>query len=194
MTIEELTASHYEDLSGRVISVAANAQAYKIRFECTDWEELSRTRVFDITFNEVVESSVTPEPVEGIQIPDDHPLLWKHNCEHVSIFFSSIPPQPFELLGRLYETHLRIFEDSRPMSDFVHADSKILSSGCGLLAQGPKPLMEEFAAVLAQTPAVRFTIVHAFTPAGNCRLILFDQKFIIFKAPGFRFGTSRPKS
>jgi hypothetical protein len=175
---EELCDAVYEDLNGRINLVAWEMERYRIQFECDDWETYDRRRQFDLLFSDVPEAIATPSLSDSLEALDNHPLLWQHNEPHQSMFFSSRPPNPSELVGRLYEVHQRLFGTRRHLADYLHADAELLSNGHGLLAQGPKPLIEEY--VKAIGDQLRHSILPSFVPRGGFRLALFDTSFVVY--------------
>src|SRR5687768_17339095 len=92
MTFEELSASVYEDLNGRITAVTTVKDSYHVTFECNDWRDYDLGRRFELIFSGVVEATATPSSCGSVQMADDHPLLWEHNDDSASLFFSSPPP------------------------------------------------------------------------------------------------------
>jgi hypothetical protein len=176
---EELCDSIHEDLNGRINLVAWDRERYRVEFECDDWENYDRRRRFDLLFSDMPEATVAPSLSDSITVLDSHPLLWQHNEPHQSMFFSSRPPNPRELVGRLYEVHQRLFGHWRSLADCLHADAELLSKGHGLLAQGPQPVIEEYAKAIGDQ--LRHSILSAYVPRGGYQLALFDSAFVVFR-------------
>lgn len=180
ISFEEFSDAVYEDLSGRITTVTSDQKGYHVWFECDDWEGNDRRRRFELVFQDVVEATATPSGVDAIYAVDEHPLLWQHNDEHVSIFFSSSPARPCELVGRLYEAHHRLLRGWRELADYLHANSELLGGGRGLFARGPKRVIDQYAAVIGDS--LQFSIVADHKARGGYRAILFDECYVICRS------------
>jgi hypothetical protein len=122
--------------------------------ECYDWERYSfegynsgllAKRVFEITCTQYIESSLNVGGFSDMQITDTHPLLFKYSLPHIALYFSVKPNNPHEIVGRLYEAHKESYQEWRPFSDCIHENLiDVLCGGFGLLAQGPKVIMEAY--------------------------------------------------
>ncbi len=180
ITFEELSEAVYEDLNGRIATVCTSEKGYHVFYECDDWVDYDRRRRFELVFEGVPEATATPSDCGSIHATSEHPLLWDHNEEHVFMFFSSAPCDPFELVGRLYEAHAHLLGGWRAFANYLHADSELLHSGFGLLAEGPRRVIDEYAKVIGD--ALRYSIVHGHTPRGEFRGVLFDECYVIFRS------------
>ena len=112
--------------------------------------------------------------------PSDHPLLWNHNDEHFTMYFSSAPSDPVELVGQLYEAHSRLLDGWRQLSDYLHADSALLRQGYGQFALGPRRVIEEYARVVGDR--CRYSIIHGHAPQGAYRVVLFDECYVVCRS------------
>ncbi len=177
MTFDELSESVYEDLNGHILTVTSDGETYCVIFECDDWRDNDRRRRFELVFEDVPEATATPSACGCFHIADEHPLLWRHNDESVSMFFSSASSEPFALLGRLHEAHTALFGGWRELSDYWQAGSELLRAGYGRLADGPRRAIEEYARVVGDT--LRHSIVHGHTPRGGYRVVLFDECYVV---------------
>jgi hypothetical protein len=178
ITFDELSEAVYEDLNGRIVSVSTDQQAHHVLFECDDWRrDHDGQRRFELVFRDVPEATATPSVSGGIHAAHEHPLLWQHNDEHVSMFFSSSPSQPLELLGALYEAHSRLLGGWRELGDYLHASSELLRGGHGLFAKGPKRIIDDYSRVVGDR--LHHAIVHGHTPRGGYQVVLFDECYVI---------------
>ena len=177
MTFEELSESFLEHLEGRIVAVDHQAGVSVIRIQCLDWNPGRELREFDLEFSEVVEADVLPSECGSIYACDEHPLLWDHNQQQASMFFSSVPKQPFELLGRIYQAHERLLEGWRPLSSYFSAGFDRMKVGYGLFAQGPQRVMEAYSE--AVSGLVLDSIVPGHTPRGGKQVVFFDKQFVI---------------
>ena len=180
ISFEELSKAVYEDLNGYIDTVTSDQMGYHVWFECDDWKDHDSRRRFELVFQDVVEATVTPAALDYVFARDEHPLLWQHNDEHVSMFFSSSPQRPKELVGRLYEAHQRLLAGWRTVPEYLHADSELLAGGRGLLARGPKRVIDVYATEIGNT--LRFSIVAGHKPPGGYRVILFEQCYVICRS------------
>jgi len=177
ITFKELSEAVYEDLNGHIVTVSDDDKGYRILFRCNDWHDLKKTRQFELVFDGVQESNATPSASGGLRLLEEHPLLWQHNSEHVSMFFSSAPSRPLEMIGHLYEAHTRLFGRWREFTDYLRADLELLRGGQGLLARGPKRAIQEYAKVIGNE--LRHSIVQGHTPRGGYRVVVFDECYVV---------------
>jgi hypothetical protein len=178
MTFEELSEAINEDLNGQVVSVARDvAGSAVIMFECDDWEQGSRRRRFDLVFENVLELTASPSYLCGLHGTSDHPLLWNYNDDNSTLYFSSSPANPFELVGELYESHSRLLQGWRPLSDYLHANSALMCQGYGQFAAGPRRVIDEYARILGDR--CRWSIIRGHTPTGGCRVVLLDRRYVV---------------
>lgn len=179
MTIEELNGAVYEDLRGRVDLVRCVDSLYAVEFECDNWRDLKSRVRFEISFREVIESTVGPGGCGFIQVYEDHPLLWEHNATTAALFFSSAPKSPFALIGKVYETHVALFGRWRELEEYWYADSELLRQGYGKLAEGPRKVIEEYARVIDGD--LRMSIVDGIERPGGYRVVIFEDQYVICK-------------
>jgi hypothetical protein len=180
MTFDELSESVYEDLNGSIATVSTDARTYRVIFECDDWCDCDRRRRFELVFDDVPEATATPSSCGSLHVADEHPLLWQHNDESVSMFFSTASPDPFALLGRLHEAQAALFSGWRELSAYWRAGSELLRCGNGRLADGPRRAIDEYARVVGDT--LRYSIVNGHTPRGGYRVVLFNRRYVICRS------------
>ena len=176
MTFDELVEYYYDDLDGAITGFSGDTDTLDITFEY-DESFQGEARIATIRCTDVRECTLRPVGVAELTRPADHPLLWQHVQQHHILSFSSAPPNPFELLGRLYSTHEQLFGRWRAPRDYIHATADILAGGHGQLAHGPQAAIDAYHSV-AQ-PFIQCSVVAQSTPKGSCQLILFDEAFII---------------
>jgi hypothetical protein len=179
ISLEDLSVEINEDLHATVRSVTLEQSHFRIDLECDDWQESGRKRAFQLRFNGVAETTLTPGWIGEFSIEAEHALLWKHNEAHLSMYFSSAPNAPMELIGELYELNRELVSYWRPLSESLHADSTLLKCGYGLFAQGPKRIIEEYARLV--DGRLNYSILPAYVPQGGYRVALFDSQYVIFK-------------
>jgi hypothetical protein len=183
VSIEELGNAAYEDLNGRIVTVSSEPK-YRIVFVCDDWSIpphdrhiRGQRRVFELTFDEVQESTATPSSSGILSVVDDHPLLWNYNEKHLEMYFSSAPDDPLSLVGMLYAAHGRLLRGWRRLGEYLHAGPELLKQGYGQFAKGPRRVIEEYSRVVGTR--CRYTILQGHTPRGGCRVVLFDHCYVV---------------
>jgi hypothetical protein len=183
ISIEELSQAVYEDLNGRIVTVS-NEPEYRVVFVCDDWSippndrhARQPQRAFELTFDEVQESTATPSSSGSLSVADDHPLLWNHNEEHLEMYFSSAPDDPYALVGMLYAAHGRLLRGWRRLGAYLHAGPELLKQGYGHFARGPRGVIEEYSRVVGTR--CQYTILPGHTPKGGYRVVLFDECYVV---------------
>lgn len=183
MTIDELASLVYEDLNGRIVSVCGSGRDLEVVYECDHWRDHDRRVAFRLLCAEVAESTVVPQVSESLGWLGDHPVLHDHCREHANLYFSSVPDNPYEILGRLYQAHERFYEGWREFRDYVNTCGNtvtVLSGGAGLLAKGPALLVQEFEKAI--TGLMSTNVVDnplRIGDYGNYRVLLFDESFVV---------------
>ncbi len=182
MNIKELSENVYEDLNGQIVSVDCQETTVTLFFECDHWKDLDKRISIQIRCSEVVENAVSPGFSGFLQWEDNHPLLLKHNKQHGSLFFTSKPTKPYEVIGILYQAHEDLFKGWRPLSDHINQCGKtndILASGSGLLARGPIPVLELYQNSLEGL--IQTNIIKSYTPNGGYKALILDEFFLVCK-------------
>lgn len=82
-----------------------------------------------------------------IEILTDHPLLWKYNDVQSGLYFYGTCSDPYNLLLELYQVNEKLYEGYHNFTDIKRLDRLLLQPG-GLIANGPKQLLEQYAALL----------------------------------------------
>ncbi|RFA26233.1 hypothetical protein CAI21_17280 [Alkalilimnicola ehrlichii] len=184
MNIETLSEKVYEDLNGRITSVE-DSEGIVIYFLCDDWNGFSSSRVFQIQCFDVKESDIQPTFSGGVLFTAQHPLLWNHNETHGYLYYSSEPANRYEILGRVWEAHEKVFGGWRPLTDYAntyHAGQFIefCKGTHGQLAQGPRSVLDAYQSAVAGLLETKF--VASFTPEGGYKALVFDTCFVICKS------------
>jgi len=86
-------------------------------------------------------------------LSDDHVLLWDHAEPFSQLNFMGRPTQNESVLWRLYERHRAVASPWIPFEQYLTPAilECRLSTGFGVLADGPLCLLREYAAVLSQS-------------------------------------------
>jgi hypothetical protein len=178
MTFEELNLHFYEDLQGGITSVLQVGETIQVHFECDDWDNYDKRRKFKLEFLNVVEAVMVPCEIGALELYTDHPLLWQHNEQHMLMYYAS-SPNPYELIGKLYEVHNHLHKGWRSLSDYFYASVEWLKEGRGLLAEGPRRVIEEYGKTVGDS--LRYSIVEGHVPKGGYRVFVFEKCFIVCK-------------
>lgn len=184
MNIEELSKELYEDLNGRVTGVDYTDDLV-IYFQCDDWKDYEALKRFKITCNGVLESEVKPSSSGDLAFTDNHQLLWNHNEPHGYLYYTSEPENRYEILGRIWEIHERTFGGWRPLTDYANTYNagqfvEFCKDGNGLLAQGPKPVLELYQQAIVGK--IKTNYVPSYQPEGGGKALVFDDSFVICKS------------
>ncbi|WP_394170719.1 hypothetical protein [Saccharospirillum alexandrii] len=184
MNIEKLSEYVYEDLNGFITRVDLTNDLV-IHFQCDDIKEIDVIRKFTITCHDVIESDVQPGFTGVIDFLNEHQLLWKHNAPQGYLYYSSEAENHYDLLGRLWETHEKLVDGWRQFSETINTrNAGIFIEFCkdsnGLLAQGPKPLLDKFQETALKH--LKTNYVPSITPEGGYKALVFDCSFVICKA------------
>ena len=184
MNIEELSENLYEDLNGRITAVDY-ADDLVIYFQCDDWNDYEKGREFKITCKNVAESEIKPLSSGEVEFTDTHQLLWNHNEPHGYLYYSSEPKNRYELLGRIWEAHEKVFGGWRPLTEYANTYNagqfiEFCKGGSGLLAQGPKSILETYQQAIVGK--IETNYVPSYEPEGGCKALVFDDCFVICKS------------
>ena len=88
-----------------------------------------------------------------LDIERDHPLLWPYAGPHIQLSFRGRTGDPAPLLGELWEAHETVTGSWLELREFLNPNltaRDLLASGSGILAEGPRRLLEVYATVLAR--------------------------------------------
>ena len=143
---------------------------------------------------------VRGEPAYGIDVHDEHVLLWPHRPVQEELFISSAPASASALAGDLWASHRELTADWIPAESFLNPDStlaQLLAAGNGLLARGPARVLAAYEAVL-RSHGVRCNRLGARAPfwwrdgqlvpeSGSVRALVIGSSFVIAES----FGISR---
>ena len=184
MNIETLSEKLYDDLNG-VITCVDNTEELTIYFECNNWNNYDEIIKFKITCHDVVEKEIQPSPSGDLIFTSEHHLLWKHNEPYAYLYYSSAPENRYEILGKLWTSHEKIFGNWRHLSDYInvyYAGNLIefCTGRCGQVAHGPQPLIEEYEKAISGL--IETKIVPSHLNKNLFKALIFDSGFVICKS------------
>ncbi len=111
----------------------------------------SESENWQVSCDLVLSHSILSRSHGTLAITMDHPVLWPHISSYAQLYFSSCPENAAAVFGSLLETQLNLVGTWFPITRFINRSVStigLLSSGNGLLATGPMPLIEGFQTVL----------------------------------------------
>lgn len=137
-------------------------------------------------------SRVCFDTASSIEISIDEPLLWYYSDKQSSIYFNGSCNDTDKLFLDLYRVHNSIFKGQLNFEDTLNQSYKfdsLLKSNNGLLASGPRKLLEEYATVLNRHN-IKYSIIGDIVPQywngqknneeiGNAKVLLIDNSYII---------------
>lgn len=93
------------------------------------------------------------ECADNLSVSDDHVLLWPHTQKKAALYFNGRADDSRSLLGALVQMHFRTVGEWFPFTTFMNdalfsPSCDLLGAQSGLLADGPEPLIDSYAAVL----------------------------------------------
>lgn len=184
MKIENLINEVYEDLNAE-ITVVESDDHLTVYFECDDWTHENVIRKFKITCLSAIESTVVKSFVGRIDFSNSDPILWNHNEEHGSLYYTSEFENNYELLGRLWEAHEKAFGGLRPLSESLNIDNSgqsiaFCKGSYGQLARGPRSILNVYK--LAIGNRIKTNLVSSYKPEGGYVALFFDRSFVICKS------------
>ncbi len=130
------------------------------------------------------ENTVEPTYVDDISLKKEHPVLWKYNEPQGELYYSSQSKNKYEILGLLWEAHQSIFNNLRPLSQFINycikedGDLLFLKDKNGLLARGPEKLLSIFKEKVEKHLKTKY-IATFKSEENNYKVLFVDENFII---------------
>jgi hypothetical protein len=107
-----------------------------------------------ITCHDTYDALIHLDEGGDLQLRTDHPLLWRFTMPELELYFRRLDQtNAVAALGAIYATHMRLTNGWLELGDLLNANvavETLLSGVAGLLATGPKRLIEAFSAELAE--------------------------------------------
>lgn len=185
MNIKELSEKYRMDLDGYITTISTSKYDLIITFQCKGWDNPDEIKHLNLICKDVVENEIKPTILDEISFADTHPLLWKHNEECGSLYYSSNLENKYEIFGRLWEIHENMYTGWRRLKDHLnirntgHLD--FCSGTYGLLAQGPKRVLEEYQNIISDVVETNYV------PSGEIsknvfKALILDEHYVICKS------------
>lgn len=194
LQIDELCEHLYEDLEMAVTQISSQydqqnyLKAIVFTLECYDWRYgkmgviTKQRRRFTITCQEPREHTLSVGGTREINFLKEHALLYEHNDVQSSLYFSSAPNNPYEVLGRLSEAHQSLFHDWRPMERYFNLFPEgqfipLLRRGNGLLARAARTAISLYSSAVENCLAIYSH--ENYAPQNKFCLLLLDTGYVI---------------
>ena len=134
---------------------------------CVEWSEDALTLSLHVSADEhpdfhprwqVVCSGVREDCLSlgyayGLQLSDDHAVLWPHAARRTSTSFYGKCENPSAVAGALYERHRELAGGWIPFHKFLNPEvrlTELIAGGFGMLAEGPEQLILAYEEVMRQ--------------------------------------------
>lgn len=162
---------HESDLSLTLIVNPGNDSLQRWRLRCGDVLEYQIAAAGDCGFN---------------HWSSDHPALDQYTEPHDQLYFSGAVPNPREGVGALWLAHRSHADDWYPLERYVNTEvplDALLAGGHGLLASGPRTLLEIYAEALRSLKCSPNVVASVAGPRhDHAELVHFGEAFVIFKS------------
>lgn len=137
-------------------------------------------------------SRISLEAASSIKIIIDNPLLWYYSDKQSSIYFKGFCNDTDKLFLDLYRAHNSIFDGLQNFEETLNQPynfDSLIQSKNGLLASGPRKLLEKYANVL-DSHNIQYSIIGDRVPqywdgekhndeTGNAKVLFIDKSYII---------------
>jgi hypothetical protein len=178
--------------NARIAAVAEESAALRIRlhvrFDAADVPE----QMWEFVCGELRTYELRSTPISSVEFVAEHSLLIPYTTSSVSLNFVGRPASPSALVGELWEAHQEVTQGWIAFDAFLNAGLKttdLLASGNGILATGPRPFLDRYAAVLTRH-GLRVAWVGEGEPRqwrdgawgpekGDLRALVLDDSYII---------------
>jgi hypothetical protein len=183
----KITRSLDFEENGRMRLIAGFWAGAKLRlhFEVNDGND--HHTMWELTFSNVLEERLAGAYYCGLNVwHEGHPATDQYTEQRVTVSFSCAPPDPDRLIGQLWVAHRALVDDWIPFDRYFNDAMplrRLLAANSGILAAGPRFIMNEYARVLKENGCIpnksRRSAKGRITKAS---LIHFDESFVIAEA------------
>lgn len=183
INIETLCENIYEDLEGFITSIESTYMGISFIYETDNWNNYDERLRIRIECEKVLESTLKLEAGGSFDLLAEHPILDEYKGDSGSLFFSSKPHNPHEIIGLLFEANESYFCGWRELSKYLNTSlpyKELLGSGNGLLANGPILVLNNYKRAIEDLIDVNIVKSHA-NDGGDYKLLVIEDCFIICK-------------
>ena len=178
--------------SARIAAVAEESAGLRVRlyvrFDAADVAE----QMWEFVCGDLRTYELRSSPISSVEFVAKHSLLIPYTTSEVSLNFVGRPASPSALVGELWEAHQDVTEGWFSFGAYLNGGLKttdLLASGNGILATGPRPFLDRYAAVLKRH-GLRVAWVGEREPLewrdgawrpekGDLRALVLDDSYII---------------
>lgn len=159
-----------------------------------DFYEDDKFQIWKVECKDFVQRKIYEDFFNSFAVFKEHVLLWDFNQPTGSLYFNGITENVSGLIGELYLKHINVTEDWIPFNEYLNDmvdTKKLITSGYGLLAEGPQKIIEEYAEVIKrfniETSIITDGIVHYWDGYNWVNgiapyfVLVFGRSFVIAK-------------
>ncbi|WP_133406886.1 hypothetical protein [Parashewanella tropica] len=188
MNIETLCNNIYEDLDGYISAIESTYMGISFIYETDHWEEHDKRVRLRIECEDVAESTLNIEAGGSFQLVTEHPILDEYTGESGTLFFSSKPNNPYEVIGSLYTAHESYFKGWRNLSKYLNTNipiTDLLNSGNGSLASAPIPILELYKNALSEL--LNVNIIKSHNNESGFKMLIVENTYVVCKRFNVRY-------
>ena len=130
-----------------------------------------KSQLWEIQINGVRTNLIKSDFADGIELFEEHPLLWPYNQLQTSLYFGRPTKRPYELFEGLYRVHLQETKKWFSFDKYINANVPIIDlckSTTGQFASGPIKLLEAYKKEL-ESHEMNPTIVGGYNPEDSTK-------------------------
>lgn len=190
--IEIITSEEFEESGGSVdlATVRVEGDLLSLSFNLIGGgSDEEQDQSWEVECIGLLEHQLSLGTCDQFMVYDDHALLWPYIYPQSSVSFYGDAADPQAVVGALYSRHVELVGHWIPFNRFLNGDPVARVKGrFGMLAAGPMPLIEAYAAVLEQfgidaaptEPKRAWFANDVFTGSAEvAALILNDNSYVI---------------
>ena len=146
-------------------------------------------QAWEVECASVFEHSLRLGNCQEFSLHDDHPLLWQYIYPECSVSFYGDVSNAEAVVGDVFNHHVKLVGHSIPFGRFLNGNPVEMVRGrYGMFAEGPKPLMDAYAAVFESAgikagvsePRHRWSTGDIFTSTDEIEvLVLTDKSYVV---------------
>ena len=137
-----------DDFFYRLVSFETNHNDMNLQIDISDFTENDIWSKWKISAKSVRTYSILNPFGDSIYFENDHILIKLQKDDNVNLYFNGKPSDPYLLMGKLFIAHQEVCQRWVPFDKYIRCGLSLLEGGHGLLAQGPKILLDKYAEVL----------------------------------------------
>lgn len=182
MNIDTLCKNIYEDLEGYISAIESTYLGISFIYETDHWDDHAKRVSIKIECEGVAESTLNINAGGSFQLLTEHPVLDDYIGNSGSLFFSSMPKNPSEIIGLLYSAHESYFDGWRELSNYLNTNVPLfdlLSSGKGSLASAPISVLEMYKNAVSEYLDVN--IVESRKNECGFKMLMVEDTYIVCK-------------